>query len=97
MSNTQIEQLSVSEKDEMLRKLVTDLENQKAKLRGYQSKYVKKRRLNDDEFRKKANQKSAEYCRTRYKEDPDYREHMRERARAYSKAKQMEKLSLRQV
>ena len=97
MSDVKIEQLSVSEKDDMLPKLITDLASQKAQLKGYQSKYVKNRRLNDDEFRKKANQKSAEYCRTRYREDPDYREHMRERARAYSKAKQMEKLSLRQV
>ena len=77
------DRLTQQEAYTLLQKLLQEKEARTEKMKGYQSKYIKKRRENDMEFREAQNQCSSAYCRKRYSEDAEYREHMRARARNY--------------
>jgi hypothetical protein len=89
-----LDDLSQTQKDELLLKFLASHERHKERLRICQSKYEKNKRLNDEEYRLQKNQKSSEYCRNRYNEDPEYRERARERARrSYQKRKEAKEVT----
>lgn len=83
MLSDTIDELTQPEAHALLQKVLKEKEARAEKMKAYQSKYIKKRRENDIEFRKAQNQCSSAYCRKRYSEDAEYREHMRVRARDY--------------
>ena len=77
-----LDDLSQTQKDELLLKLLSVEESRKEKMKGYCAKYQKKRRHNDEEFRQKLCKRSSEYSKQKYEEDAEFREKARARALA---------------
>lgn len=76
-----INDLSQTQKDELLLKLLSVEETRKMRRRSCQAKYDKKKRAIDEDYRRQKNEKFSQYCKQKYQEDPDFREKALARAR----------------
>lgn len=78
-----VQQLSSSEKDALLLKLLQQNETRVDPYK-WQNKYAKERRQNDQEWRSKMNKRNAEYIKERCAKDPEYLERRRETSRRWA-------------
>ena len=77
-----LDNLSQTQKDELLLKFLSVEESRKEKRKDTCARYLKKRRQNDEEFRQKLCKRSSEYSKHRYEADAEFREKARARALA---------------
>ena len=77
-----LDDLSQTQKDELLLKLLSVEESRKEKRKGACARYQKKRRQNDEEFRQKLCKRSSEYSKHKYEQDAEFRDKARARALA---------------
>ena len=84
-----LDDLSQTQKDELLLKLLSVEEASKMKRRNIQAKYDKKMWATDEKFRRQKNERAAQYCKQKYQDDPEFRAKAKARAlRSYYNRKQ---------
>lgn len=84
-----LDDLSQTQKDELLLKFLSAEESSKMKRRSIQAKYDRKMWATDEQFRRQKNERATQYGKQKYQEDPEFRAKAKARAlRSYYNRKQ---------
>lgn len=87
-----LDDLSQTQKDDLLLKLLSVQETSKMKRRSIQAKYDKKKRATDEHYCRQKNEKAAQYGYQKYQDDPEFRAKAKARAlRSYYNRKQSDR------